>query len=585
MVRDSGVPIRVDGRSIDRTAGRTTGPGRGRGGGRSVRIATAVLTALTLVLAMTPAASAAVVTRAGVLRAAPGAPPAAAISTTGLPAGSVRLTWSAASTSAPPVTGYVVGRTGSSTVNPTPYSMAVSAGQRSWIFSQLVPGQEYRFWVAAVDGSGTGPASTITYRYLPAGFVPAVAPAPAMPAVRWVSGTSAEISWLPPDSDGGSAVTGYEVARDGAAYGNPGPYSTTVSAATRARTFIQLIPGRTYTLSVRAITAAGKGPAATVRYTVPAAGSPQPDATVFALRETENQQTLERVSGSGPVGGGGPVSTTEPYRPVTFALDRQGSLYLADAVAKTVVRFPYDGSAPVPLGTGWGEPTDLNLDARGNVFVLDKSSNRVVMIRATDGRRIVFPQDAAESDLTVGPDGSVALSRGVLEENLLYVRITTVQAQGERPATVRQVPSPQFVRSVSGIDGSVHLKTTSGLGAGAEYLDSYLVGSTATARTVGPSVIAVGNDRTGRVLVSTIRTWCAGGGCPRDYAVDALTVIGAGAAVTSVPVSGIQDPYSWAGDATGRFYAHQGNGILRIPASEGAAAVVASGNFWQFAVG
>ncbi|MBM9476791.1 fibronectin type III domain-containing protein [Nakamurella flavida] len=564
-----------------------------RPGWRVLPAGRALVLALAAILAVplgSPASASSVSAAAAQVPAAariPAATPAAAISTTGLPAGAVRLTWSAASTSTPPVTGYVVGRTGSSTITPAPYSTTVSAGQRSWIFSSLVPGQEYRFWVAAVDAAGVGPASTVGYRYLPAGFSPVPPSAPPMPAVRWITGTSAEISWLAPDSDGGSPVTGYEVARDGAAYGNPGPYSTVVGAGTRARTFIQLIPGSTYTLSVRAVTAAGRGPAATVRYTVPAAGAAQPDAPVYALREG-TPRTLERVSGPGPIG---PIAGATGD--VSFAVDRQGALYVADPAAATVRRFPADGGAPVAVGTGWVTPTDLNLDARGDVFVLDTGTDRAVMVRATDGRRVVFPQDATDADLAVGLDGSVVLSRQVPEDGLSLFEVSTVQALGERPATVRRVPGGQFAGSVVDLDGTVFLRSFSGLGAQAFFLTRLAAGEQQTSADVGPSRIAVGNDSAGRVLVSTIRSWCpaADPSCRIDPAVDALQVFGAGPTPRSVPVSGVVDPFRLAGDTAGRFYALQSGsnggtaGILRIAPAGGAATVVAAGQFVDVAAG
>lgn len=70
---------------------------------------------------------------------------------------------------------------------------------------------------------------------------------------------SAKINWQPPSLTGSSAVTGYVVSRDGTDSTGNGPYSTTVSGSTRSFTFTKLVSGRTYTLSVRAVSAAGTG--------------------------------------------------------------------------------------------------------------------------------------------------------------------------------------------------------------------------------------------------------------------------------------------------------------------------------------
>ena len=76
-----------------------------------------------------------------------------------------------------------------------------------------------------------------------------------------VSPATGTLTWAPPAGDGGSAITGYRVARDGTDSAGAGPWSGTVSATTRSFTFTKLVPDRTYTLTVSAINAAGTSPA------------------------------------------------------------------------------------------------------------------------------------------------------------------------------------------------------------------------------------------------------------------------------------------------------------------------------------
>lgn len=123
--------------------------------------------------------------------------------------------------------------------------------------------------------------------------VATAATAPTVPTSVSASPTgagSAVLKWSPPASNGGAAITGYVVGRDGTDSNGTGAWSTTVAASTRSQNFTLLVPGRTYTLSVRAKSAAGLGPVAKVKVTaatVPGApvvpdylvAYPQPDQT------------------------------------------------------------------------------------------------------------------------------------------------------------------------------------------------------------------------------------------------------------------------------------------------------------------
>jgi hypothetical protein len=96
------------------------------------------------------------------------------------------------------------------------------------------------------------------------------------------SARTATLSWDSPLSEGGTAVTGYRVARDGTDSGGTGPWSTTVPATARSLTFKYLRPWSTYKLTVQAINADGTGPAATRTVTVKAATPNAPTAVKAA---------------------------------------------------------------------------------------------------------------------------------------------------------------------------------------------------------------------------------------------------------------------------------------------------------------
>jgi subtilisin family serine protease len=70
------------------------------------------------------------------------------------------------------------------------------------------------------------------------------------------------LTWVPPISNGGKAITGYLVSRNGKDSAGAGPKTVLVPATARTYTFSKLRSGSWYTLSVRAVNAVGTGSAA-----------------------------------------------------------------------------------------------------------------------------------------------------------------------------------------------------------------------------------------------------------------------------------------------------------------------------------
>ena len=160
------------------------------------------------------------------------------------------LSWQApTSDGGSPITGYRVARDG------TPgWSKIVAATARSQQFT-LTPGTTYNLSVSAINAVGTGPASSAPVT------MPNTATLSAPQGFHIVghkAQKNATVSWTPPASNGGSAITGYKITRSGSP-----AWSARVGAAVRSK-LVPLKVGVSYTLSVRAITAAvpAGGPAA-----------------------------------------------------------------------------------------------------------------------------------------------------------------------------------------------------------------------------------------------------------------------------------------------------------------------------------
>ncbi|PRY12163.1 fibronectin type III domain-containing protein [Kineococcus rhizosphaerae] len=296
------------------------------------------------------------------------APPAATVpgAATTVSAAQVGTTQTATLSWAPPasdggsaITGYRVSRNGTDTNGTGPWSTTVSAATRSFSFGALAYGSSYTFTVAALNAVGTGTSTsaapvTITR---PATTVPG-APTTVSAAQAGTTQT-ATLSWAPPASDGGSAVTGYQVSRNGTDTNGTGPWSTTVSATARTFSFGSLAYGSSYTFTVAALNAVGTGTstsAAPVTITRPATTVPGAPTTVSAAQVgTSQSATLSwappasdggsaitgyRVSRNGTdTNGTGPWSTTvsAATRSFTFGALAYGSSYTFTVAAINAV--------------------------------------------------------------------------------------------------------------------------------------------------------------------------------------------------------------------------------------------------------
>ncbi len=172
------------------------------------------------------------------------------------------ITWAApADNGGSAITGYQVSRDGTDAKGVGPWSTVVPATATSQSFIDLSPGAPYQLSVAAITAVGTGAAASGSVTLAP--VVPGVAT--SVVVGKDFAAKTATITWAAPADNGGSAITGYRVSRDGTDAKGVGPWSAVVPATAASQSFINLSPGTTYQLSVAAITAVGAG--------VPASGS------------------------------------------------------------------------------------------------------------------------------------------------------------------------------------------------------------------------------------------------------------------------------------------------------------------------
>ena len=280
----------------------------------------------------------------------------------------------------------------------------------------LTNGQSYAVAVRAVNAAGAGPATTVTASPVTTPGAPQrlrSAPGDAQVTLRWAA----------PTSDGGSPILRYEYALDDS--------GTWIDAGgDLEETVRDLTSGQSYAVAVRAVNAAGAGPAATVT-SVPA--DPLPQAWLARFGRTATDHVVDAVSSrwqGGPQAShltlGGPAEALLGWTGLGGQAARNTAADRGDSVrterASPRLLAPSGGAGPGVGGTGPGMTVAVTDRTTAPVGLggVDRHAGAPLRGRAA-GRALLgawgVPDPTALTDLRAALLGSSFLYAGAQDDD------------------------------------------------------------------------------------------------------------------------------------------------------------------------
>jgi uncharacterized protein (TIGR02145 family) len=228
------------------------------------------------------------------------------------------------------------------TVTSNPGSITGTGTASPITVTGLTNGTAYTFTVTATNAVGTGPASAASNSVTPA----AAATVPGAPTIGTATAGNAQatVTFTPPASNGGSAITGYTVTS------NPG--NITALGAGSPITVTGLTNGTAYTFTVTATNAIGTGPASAASNSVtPAAAATVPGAPTIGTATAGNAQATVTFTPPASNGGSAITGYTVTSNPGNITAPGAGSSITVTGLTNGTA-YTFTVTATNAIGTG-----------------------------------------------------------------------------------------------------------------------------------------------------------------------------------------------------------------------------------------
>ena len=222
------------------------------------------------------------------------------------------------------------------TVTSSPGGFTGTGAGSPIVVTGLTNGTAYTFTVTATNAIGTGPASGVSNSVTPATV-------PGAPTIGTATAGNAQatVTFTPPASNGGSAITGYTVTS------NPGGFTGTGAGSPIVVT--GLTNGTAYTFTVTATNAVGTGPASGVSNSVTPIGPP--GAPTIGTATAGNSQASVTFTPPASNGGSAITGYTVTSSPGGFTGTGAGSPIVVTGLTNGTA-YTFTVTATNAVGTG-----------------------------------------------------------------------------------------------------------------------------------------------------------------------------------------------------------------------------------------
>jgi hypothetical protein len=352
--------------------------------------------------------------------------------------------------------------------------------QQSTKISGLIPSQSYRFAIRAINAIGASPLAQSSGVF----FAPTLPGAPSITSAVANSFNSAQITFSPAPSDGGSPVTSYTITA------LPGRLQSTFLATdAKHHTFTGLSASTSYTFTIQATNIAGSGLASAPSNQITTFAPPPPPEPVAPTPSPSPSSSAPALAAPAFTLSSSSETRTVNTAATGFTISSTGGAIASFAISATPAGMSFSTSTGALTGT----PTSVASATAYTVTATNASGSTTQTFTLT-----VSPGAATKAMMTTQPAGAVSGSAFTTQP---VVRVT--DSGGNTVTTSTAVVTVSKASGSGTLSGTTTATAVAGV---ATFTDLVITGTGDHVLTFTPETLTAVNSETLTVSLATQAT-------------------------------------------------------------------------------